>query len=176
MRLIVKALLYITLVLLLIIFFAPKRQLYYAAEEQLEQYKVIHSGEFVKDSGFLLSLRDGTLYFEDLRIAKIAQITVLPLIVYNNISVAPFSFSQQMQSMVPGTVDSISITHSIVNPLSIDIKASGDFGELQGSVQPLDRNISLLLSPSSKLLDLDPIWLKQLQKVEDGGYRLETVY
>ncbi len=176
MRWMKHTLFYLVLISILVVFFAPKRQLYYLAEEHLNSYDIVYSKEFVDDSGFVLRLSDGTLYYQDLQIAKINEITLMPLLVYNRANIAPFSLSDEMSSFLPGTISSVSATHTIISPLSIKIEASGDFGTLDADVWLLDRNISLRLTPTQDLLDMNPIWLRQMRKTDDGGYSFETTF
>ncbi len=171
-----KFLLYLTVFLVLVLFFAPKRQLYYFGESKLAPYGVVLSGEYVDDGGLSLSLKDGTLYYQDLEVAKLPEVTVLPLLVFNAVTVAPFSFSEQMQGFVPGTVDGIRVRQSLLDPLHVLVDASGDFGTLEGNIDLGARRVSLLLTPSKRLLESKSFWLKELKKQQSGGYLYESAF
>ena len=87
MRYVVKPLTYLFLAVILIIFFLPKINLYFQAEEILENYKVTISGEKLIDNGFNFKIDDGTIYFDDLVVAKVQEISIVPLLVYNKIDI-----------------------------------------------------------------------------------------
>ena len=167
---------YIAAVVLMIIFFTPKRQLYYLGEKLAQEQGVVLSGEGVFDEGLALSLEDGTLYYQDLEIAKLNEVSILPLIVFNAIDVAPFSFSQEMQRFVPGTVEHIRVMQSAIDPLHVHVSASGDFGRLEGIVGLKDRNASLTLKPSKSLLTSGVAWLHELKKQPNGEYTYEIAF
>jgi hypothetical protein len=176
MKLIMKIFAYILLVIMMIIFFLPKINLYYKAEELLENYKVVLSAELPSDSGFRFKISDGTLYFDDLVVAKNSEITITPLLVYNSVDVKAFSFSEDMKQFTPLGVDGISLRHSIFDPLHVKIQGSGDFGSLDGKISILDKNISLILTPSPQLIKQKPFWLRKMKKNSQGDYTYESTY
>jgi hypothetical protein len=161
---------------MLFIFFLPKVNLYYKAEELLENYKITVSAEKLTDSGFNFKINDGVIYFDDLVVAKVEEISITPLLLYNKIDVKPFSFSKDMKQFVPLKINNLNITHTILNPLHVSIKGSGEFGSLDGDISILDRNISLILMPSKTLLNKKPFWLRKMKKDSQGGYRYESAY
>lgn len=167
---------YLALVLVLVVFFAPKRQLWYAAEAALQPYSVVLNGEYVDDSGFSLELEKGTLYYQDLQIAKLGDVSVMSLLLYSSVSTAPFSFSDDMQQFLPGTVEEVALSHSIVDPLNLHIRAEGEFGKLAGVVNLVRHDVNLSLMPSAELLSQKPLWLNELKKQSSGAYTYERVY
>ena len=176
MRYVIKPLSYLLLVLLLVIFFSPKTNLFYKAEEILQSYKVTVSAEKLTDSGFNFKINDGIIYFDDLVVAKIEEISITPLLVYNNIKVLPFTLSKDMKQFIPLKIETLYIKHTILNPLHVSIKSSGDFGSLSGDIAIMDRNVSLILTPSKLLLKKKPFWLRKMKKDSQGGYRYESAY
>jgi len=171
-----KSTLFLATLIALVVFFFPKTQLYYKAEEVLAENNIILSEEIAKDAGFTFSIEGGRLYYDDLEVAQLNEIVLLPFVFFNRISVAPFTFSKEMQSLVPGMVTQMYVQYSIIDPLHITYKAEGDFGALTGRAAFLDRNISIDLIPSDKLLQSRPPWLRQLKKEEGGVYHYESTY
>lgn len=167
---------YLLLVLALAIYFSPKRQLWYAAETALKPYGVVLSGEFVSDSGFSLELEKGMLYYDDLEIAKLGDVSITSFLLFSAVSVAPFSFSDEMQQFLPGTVEEIKVYHSIIDPLHVNIRAEGEFGKLEGAVSLTDHDVNLSLMPSAALLTQKPLWLNELKKQTSGAYTYELAY
>lgn len=167
---------YILLVILLALFFAPKRQLFYAAEHAIEPYGVVLSGEYIDDRGFALALQSGTLYYEDLKIATLGDVTLTPLLVYNSVAIAPFSLSEAMQQFLPGTIEYVRAYQSVVSPAKVNLSAAGDFGSLNGVVDLYKKTVTLHLDPSSILLEQQPLWLSKLKKQPSGEYLYEDTY
>lgn len=168
--------LYTLLIAVLVIFFLPKRQLYYQSESLLQSKGVVLSGEHVKDSGLALVLRGGTLYYQDLKIAELSEVKFRFLLLYNRLSVAPFTFSEAMQQFVPGTVDSLDIIYAVTVPTRIRIHARGDFGKLDGWIDLVQSKVHLTLLPSSQLSERRPPWFRELKKGPSGEYQYEVAY
>ena len=169
-------LLYFLTALALVVFFTPKRQLYYLGETVLQPYGVVLSGEFVDDRGFSLALENGTLYYQDLKIAKIGSISILPLLFFNRINVASFALSDETRKFVPGTIDHINVYQSVVDPLNVHLSASGGFGQLSGRVNLRQRKVHLSLSPSAALLKSSAVWLREFKKQASGEYLYESTF
>lgn len=169
-------LIYLLLTVALVIFFSPKRQLYYFGESVAEPYGVVLSGEYVDDDGFALSLEGGTLYYQDLKIAQLGDVSILPLLLFNAVNIAPFSFSDEMQRFVPGTIDELQVYHSIVDPTRIHLKGMGEFGSVSGVADLLEHKVRIALKPSAALLDSKAVWLKELKEQPTGEYLYEVAY
>jgi len=167
---------YLIITLVLVLFFLPKINLYYQAETLLERYKITISNEKLFDSGLGFKIKEGTVYFDDLIVAKIDEISIVSLILHNTIKVSPFSFSKDMEQFLPLAIENLNITHSVLNPIHVKIESSGDFGSLEGDIALYDRNISLVLIPSKLLIKQKPFWMKRLKKDSQGGYRYESAY
>lgn len=167
---------YLLVGIALVIFFSPKRQLYYLAEHVANPYGVVLSGEYVDDNGFALSLEGGTLYYQDLKIAQLGDVTVLPLLFFNALSVGSFSVSDEMQRFVPGTIDGVRIIYSVIDPTRIHLEGSGEFGSLAGVANLLEHKVRITLKPSAALLQSKPVWLKELKAQPSGEYLYEVAY
>jgi hypothetical protein len=171
-----KIVIYFGIVAGLFLFFLPKINLYYQAEAFLKTYKVIVSQEKVTDQGLGLRISDAKLYYDDLLVAKIEEIKIRTLIFYNSVSIAPFSLSKDMEQFLPLGIENLNITHSVLSPLHVKIEGEGDFGVLDGDISVYDKNISLVLTPSTLLEKKKPFWLKRMKKTAEGEYRYESAY
>ena len=157
------------------VYFLPRYNLYFELENYLAMQKVVISDERLNDSGFALDISEGKLYYGDLKVADIdtAKINIWGL--FNRFSAEGIQINSAMKQMLFGTIEDVSITHNIFNPLHVSIASKGDFGTLHGGVDLLGRHIILLLEPSVQLTKLHPFWLRQFKKTEEG-YRYETQY
>jgi hypothetical protein len=171
-----RVIIWLVVALVLVLFFLPKKALFFEGEKLLKPQHIILSGERVGDTGFGLNVSGGTLYYEDLKVAQLNAVTVTPWVLYNRISIAPFRLSPAMKSFLPGTIDAVTVSYTVLDPLHIVVEASGSFGALSGVIGLQDRQIRFDLSPSRQLLTMQPFWLKQLHKTEEGVYRYESTY
>ena len=81
-----------------------------------------------------------------------------------------------MKSFLPETVDGITVSYTVFDPLHIRVEASGGFGTLTGTIGLTERQIRFELSPSAQLRGMQPFWLKQFKQTKEGGYRYESAY
>lgn len=169
-------LLYSAAFVLFLLVFLPKTALYHEAEMQMKPFGLTIAAESAVDRGFDFVLKGGDLYFEDLHVARLEQITVTPWLFYNSVRVAPFSLSADMESFAPRDVDGISVTYSVLDPLHVTLEGAGAFGSVTGRVALMERKVTLELTPSAALRAKRPFWLKQLRSIEGGAYRYETTY
>ncbi len=176
MRRLKYAAIYLIIFIGLVLFFAPKIYFYYALEEQLHGKNVTISEEKVYDKGFTLAVNDGKVYYDDLVVGTFETLSVLPLILFNHVSIENFAISKDMSRFAKGKIEKVTIVHHIISPQTLHLSAHGDMGEVTAEVNTQDRNISLLLIPSKSLLKLSPFWLRKLKKTDEGGYLYETAY
>lgn len=171
-----KLLIGIVVFCLLLLIFLPKRALWYEAEHMLKSQGVVLSGEQVRDTGLGLTLEGGTLYYGDLDIARLHRISVTPWLLYNRIRVSAFTLSPGMKSFLPVSIDTITLSYTVIDPMHIVLDASGGFGTLHGTVGLTSRKIDMLLVPSRQLHGMHPFWLNEFKPEKGGAYRYESTY
>jgi hypothetical protein len=176
MRRLKSGLIYTLAFILLLIFFAPKVYLYFAFEHALEKQNVRISQEKVLDSGFKLKITDGSLYYDDLNVGTFEDISVVPLLLYNHIKIENFVFSDDMSRFAKGTLQNVNVTYHTITPLTVHLEAVGDLGEVNAQIHVKDRNASIHLIPSERLLKSAPFWLKKMKKSSEGVYSYATTY
>ena len=159
-----------------ILFFAPKVYFYYALEEQLHGKNITISEEKVYDKGFSLAVDDGKTFYDDLVVGTFEKLSMLPLVLFNQVSIENFTISEDMSRFAKGNIEEVTITHHMISPLKLHLSAHADMGDVTAEVNIQDRNVSLLLIPSESLLKLSPFWLRKLKKTDEGGYLYETAY
>jgi hypothetical protein len=176
MKKIAWALFYFFIAIYSVIFFAPKINLYYQLEELMQERQIVVTQEDIKDYGFSMAIKDGSLYYGDLMVAKFDKISILSLLVFNQISIDPLMLSEDMKNFFPRNIEGATILYTPLNPLHVSLKASGDFGSMSGDINLLERKITIDLEASKKLLSKKPFWMKKLKKTETGGYQYATTY
>jgi len=172
---IVKFSLYVLFFLAAVLFFIPKVSLYYLAEKELKKYDVVVSNERVDDRGFTLSINSANVYVKSIKSANIVEINIKPFLLYNGVNVKNITLADTAKSFVPLKIEQLNIEYSLFNPLNITANAKGEFGELEISVQVVERRVHLELQPSKLMLKSYQNTLRQLKKTENGGYVYDKV-
>lgn len=162
-----KILSFSALLLIAIIIFLPKTNIYYAAEESLASTHLYLNGEQVNDRFFYMDIRDATLLLNSMPIGTIEQIRVLPLIVYNRVTVSSVNFSGEFASLFPEGIEYITFTYTLLHPFSIMINGEGGFGPVQGEIDLSNERLTLLFEPS-QIMRAYPLLLAKLHKSEEG--------
>jgi hypothetical protein len=169
-----KFIAYVFFFLAMVIFFTPKTNLYYKAEQFLQNYKVTVGAESVKDNGFSLDVSDSVIYAVDgIESAKVDNISIMILGLYNSVSVENIVLASAAANFVPTKVDHLEATLSIINPINIALSGYGDFGEMFGSVNLKERHLSITLEPSKLMKQRFRNTMKMLKKSETGAYVYE---
>ncbi len=159
-----------------VLFFTPKIYCYYAAEDQLNRYHVKIAQERIDDSGFTLNVYDGKLYYDDLYVGVFDKLSIWPFLLFNRIDIENFNISKEMSRFAKGRIESLTVHHHLFSPLTLQVTAHGEMGEMHAQIDLSEKTVSVLLEPSKALLQLSPFWLRRLKKTEEGGYAYETTF
>ena len=166
---------YLLIAIFFVILLSPKVQLYYKLEQLLQTKQVILTQEHISDSGLSLHVKEAKLYYGDMYVASLSELSITPLLIYNTLHIESFTLSKEMEQFLPRDIDAIAISYSVIDPLHVTINAQGAFGALTGRVDLKARHLVLDLEPSATLLKKRPFWMRRLKKVE-GVYRYESSY
>ena len=167
---ILKLLGYTLFFILALIYFMPKQSIYYFAEKKLAENKIILSHESVVDSGFSLKLSNANISYNAIESATVKNIDIKMLIFYNSLSVENIELSSMASSFVPLHIRTLNVQYTFFNPLNIVAKVSGEFGEANAKLNILDKNITILLTPSELMLNKYKNTLQNLKKNQSGEY------
>lgn len=155
------------------IVFVPKKELYYYGERLGKDYKVFISNEELTDFGLGFSLNNGTIFYDGIEGGEVESFSTIFTLFYNNISLSNVVISEDLKDFVPGDVKEISITYGLWMPHLVDISGEGDFGVLEGSVNLIERKISILLKPSTITVKKFKPQLRRFLKKNKEGYVYE---
>jgi hypothetical protein len=155
------------------IYFLPKENIYFFMEEGLNEQKVILSSEKIEDKGFYLNIKDIDLSYEMIQSAHIKDSNINFFILYNSIDASDIMISESLSKMMPTNIKNVSMSYTIFNPLKIDIKSSGEFGEVSGYIDLSDKKITLKLLPSKLMKNRYRSALNNFKKNKEGEYIYE---
>ena len=169
-----KFFLYALFFIAMLIFFIPKISLYYFAEKQfMKPYSLIVSSEKLQDNGFSLTIKDAKITLKSIPSAEVKTIDIKVLALYNTISIKDIKLASMASSFVPLNIYNIDIKYTILNPLNITIKSSGDFGDVDGRVDIVKREIYITLKASQIMRSKFKTTLKVLKRDKNGEYIYE---
>jgi hypothetical protein len=135
------------LFLYIVILFLPKESFYFFAEHKLAEYKIVLSNESLKDFGGIFTVKDPHVSYSGEDVGQIDTITILPFILYNEISINGLHFSKSLQNFIPSEIDEIKARITPFYPVKIFISSKGSFGEIKGSYNIYSKTIRLVLKP-----------------------------
>ena len=158
------------------IFLTPKENLYYFAEQELEKLSVVVDNEKVDDKGFTLAIEKASLYVKGIPSAKIALFELNTYLFYNSVEIKDIELADTLKSFVPLKINYVSATQAIYNPLVIQLKASGGFGEAWGSVNLQERKLKVNVTPSKLLSSKFRSTMRMMKKDKTGGYVYELTF
>lgn len=149
MKKVLKLLLYIIVFFLFLIIFLPKESLYNLLEKQLEKNQIIISNEIINEKLFSISLLNGNIFYQGINIAKIDDITFKTYLFQTKINVENINFLDSLISFAPSPITKVTFEHSLLDFDKINIKSSGTFGELNGYIDILKKEIRIELNASN---------------------------
>lgn len=165
-----KRLLYVLYVLVIAIVLIPKEKMFYTLEGVLAENQIFLSNETLNNRLISLDIDDTQVMADHLNVALIKQMRLIPWIVYNRFSMSEIEVSPQFRTFFPGKVDNVLVSYSILHPLSLNIRANGDFGSCEGSADLITRAVRIVFTPTPKLRNYPLLVLKLHQEKEGLVY------
>lgn len=164
---ILKKISFIFLFLLIFISFLPKENLYFLFEDFLSKQKIIFTKERLIDRAVVFNIHKPTIYYEDILVGTIQDISIKPFILYNKIELKDAFFSKEIKNFLPQKTEYLNLTYTPFYPLVAFLSSKGDFGELNGEIFLKDRKFRLTLKPSSNVASKYPMIISKFKKDKD---------
>jgi len=165
-----KRLLYVLYVLVIAIVLIPKEKMFYTLEGVLAENQIFLSNETLNNRFISLEIDNIQVMADHLNVAGIKQMSLSPWIVYNRFSMSELEVSPQFRTFFPGKVDNVLVSYSILHPLSLHIRADGDFGSCEGSADLIKRAVRIVFASTPKLRNYPLLVLKLHQEKEGLVY------
>lgn len=161
---------------LALIYFTPKVAIYYLLEEKLNPYGIVIGDEKPQDNGLYLDVKDAVIFVKEVETAKISKIKIKIFGLYNSIDLKNIKLSTATSSLTPTKISEIYLSHSIFNPLYININSSGEFGKFKASFNLLNLNLHLNLEASDIMKKDFKSTLKSLKRLDTGVYTYDKTF
>ena len=149
----------------------PKQEIYYFLEQELAKNDIIISSEKITEGWFTFCIEEPSIYVKGIKVATIEKIEVFTLLFYTKGSLEGLLLDRSLERFAPREMDHVALTYSVVNPLNAMAEASGGFGEADGSVNFMEKRISMKFSQVGKLG-----MLKSQLKKDGEGWLYETSF
>jgi hypothetical protein len=140
-----------------LIIFMPKDNLYYTFQDYLKKEKIYINSDI--KSGISLDLKNGVVYYNGMDILNFKDINIFPFIFYNEIKAKNINLN-----MGNYKINSIKIIYSIFYPVKIFVKGKSNFGQLNGNINLIKREIKVYI------LNLTDNSLKRFLRKDKKGY------
>ncbi|NPA81753.1 MAG: hypothetical protein GXO31_03985 [Epsilonproteobacteria bacterium] len=154
-------------VYLSLVFLMPKANLWFTLEKFLKKDSLIVSNEKVLDFWAFLNVKNGDLYFEDLKVAKISDMKAFPYLFYNLVTLKDISSSKDIKNVIDFKIDNIKIQNSVIKPFMIFLKGKGNIGSFSGFVDLKNKILKVVLIPSKTFKNNRSI-LRFFRKTKEG--------
>lgn len=159
-----------------LIYFMPKISMYYFFEKELQNYKIVFSKEEVVDQGLSLELSYVNVSYDGIDLAKIQSIETKLFLIHNTIELQNIALADFTKSTLPSAIDTMKINYSIWEPLEVNVIIDGQFGHANGTVQIMDKNMTLTIEPSELMLQKYTHTLSTMKKNTQGSYEYEKTF
>jgi len=140
-----------------LIVFMPKDNLYFTLQKYLSKENIYINSDIY--SFVNLNLKKGTIYYNGMDLVAFDKVIISPFIFFNKIEADNIKIKFQNLK-----IKKIDVVYSIINPLKVYIKGSSNFGEIDGYIDLIKRQVKIYI------LNLNSNFLKSLLKKDKKGY------
>ncbi len=159
--------LYIVYIFLIVIVVVPKEKLFFTLESFLSKYHLFINGENLTNRLLYLDADNGSLLLDNQEIASIGKIQIAPWIVSNHLSISSIIPSPHYRAFFPGKIDTLVFTYSILHPLSLELRAQGDFGQGEGAFDLVNKKVRIVFKATPQLRNY-PLLVFKLHQEKEG--------
>lgn len=140
----------------------PKENLYFKLEELLSKYDIVVYDESLNSSLNSLEIKNGIINYKQIDGAFFQDIKFTLNGFSNSLSIKNLKVNQSLKNFIPADINSMKISHSIFNPIYIDIVANSKIGDFIGYVQLLENRVYIEFNARKNLSSKESTFLKTL--------------
>jgi len=149
-----------------ILLFMPKIDIYYTLENELSKQGIEINEKSIGEGVFSLLLEEVDVYVQGIKVVRVDEVNIFTLLFYSSLNIDAIKIDDSLKSFIPGTVDNVVVSHSIVSPFKVYINIIGSFGLADGTIDLTNNIVRLNFEDSEKLNSIK----KELKKDEKGWY------
>ncbi len=170
-----KTSLYIAVFFGFFIIFLPIKNLYFSLENELLKKHIILDEEKLEQRFLKFGIQKSKLYHNNELKGDIKNIELNYMFLFNSFIVKDMKLDKNFLSFPPMKIELLKLEYTLLNPVSIDIVGTGEFGKLSGYIDLLKNEINLFIKPSSMMRSTMGRYLRQM-KNEKGVYNYVYKY
>jgi hypothetical protein len=160
------------IVYLSLVFFMPKEQLIYTGLNSLSKELVNFEIEEMSDYGLYEDVKEVTVIYDKMRVAKVEKVKLLPFIVYNKLFITTLEPQGSFKNMLNLVVLNATASYSIIQPFKVSIDVQTTIGSMKGDFNLKNSKLKLLLSPNK---NYKKFRYKNYFKKTKEGYVYESI-
>jgi len=126
-------------------FFLPKKNIYYALEHIAKTNHINVNENNLKDNPLSLDIENANIFYRDILLGHFKNANFKLFGFYNELLITNISFENSFAKFIPKNIKYSKISYSIINPKLIKIYSTGNFGELNASLNIFTKKINIKL-------------------------------
>ncbi len=160
----------------MLIVFLPKENIYYFILENIKKDKIELTQNSIQDKYLKFIVDDIKINYEGVEVSQVGSFD-LDLFIYRTaINLDKIKVDESFNKFVPSKIDNLSLTHTIFNPLYIDIDAKFKLGSCVGEIDLLNRIVSLNIIVAKGFKTRYRYMVNQLKLSKERSNNKEDVY
>jgi len=171
MQMVKKTFLLLLFFWMALLVFMPKEEIYFRLEKELTKQEIEINESAVEETLTGLVLKDPVIYVKGIKVATADQITFFTVLFYTKIMVSGVQVDESLKNMIPERVETLVLTHTVVDPIHITLFAKGSFGTVDGSISLKERTVHIDFTETKEISTIK----SSLKKGEKGWY-YETAF
>jgi len=164
MQVVKKALIALFVIWFAFVLFMPKRNLYYKLEQELALQGIKINENKIEEGLFTFEIDDAVIYIKGIALIHVKKASFFSLLFYNNLHVREINIDKSLASMLPTSLDELTLSYAIWSPRYVMVSAHGAFGAFDGKIDLLEHKVHL---DFSKIVSSGK-WKHQLKKGKKG--------
>ena len=160
----------------LFIIFIPTKNLYFFAEEKLQDKKIFINETSINTTLTHTSINGATLYFEDIKALVFEQISLKLWFLYNSININNVKIDEGLKDFLPLNIKNISIIYTPFYPIKVLLSGNGDFGVFNGNIDLIKKVLIIELDASKVMKTSFKKLLDFMKKSKNKDHKDRYVY
>ena len=129
-----KTLISIILIPLLILMFSPKKELLFLLEKRLATQGIVLADGQVETHPFGLTIDHPSIYVKGIKVATLRHLSLWSALFYTQGSIEGITFDPSLKSYFPAHIAHVTLVHSVVDPLQVQLSVEDPAVQGEGSV------------------------------------------
>ena len=153
--------------------FLPKENLYFFLLDKIKQEKIVVKNEKIQDDYYSFKLFNTNIFYQGVNGVKIENFNIQTYLFSSKIEIYNIVLDDIAKQFLPPRIKSVQISHSVLDPLVVHIKANLIQAKAYGTLNLKTRKVLLIVNPSKQFLKSYKRLLRKMKKMKNGEYQIE---